>query len=120
MPRGARNAAETLGLDKGTWNAKGWSECEDKHWWDLSSDEKEAARTLGWDESAWDYQYEDRSWAELPNHVQEAAQSIGFTQGGWDYDEWPSVYHKSWDAMSSNEQKALHVIAQMFPHLDDL
>lgn len=110
LPRGARDAAETLGLNEGTWNAKGWSSCDEYDWWDLSASQKEAATTLGWDESAWDYQYEDKSWYQLPNHVQEAAKSIGFTEGKWENDEYPYVYEKYWDSMTTDEQKALHVL----------
>jgi hypothetical protein len=91
LPRGARNAAETLGLDQSTWDAKGWSQTEEKSWSGLTSDERDAATTLGWDKSAWDHKYNDKNWSDLPGNVQSAAQNLGFTQQMWDNDQWPAV-----------------------------
>jgi len=110
LPRGARNAAETLGLDQSSWDAKGWSQTEEKSWSGLTSNERDAATTLGWDESAWDNKYNDKNWSDLPGHVQSAAQNLGFTQQMWDNDKWPAVGDKYWDAMSNDEKKALHTL----------
>ena len=111
LPRGARNAAETLGLDQSTWDAKGWSQTEEKSWSGLTSDERDAATTLGWDKSAWDHKYNDKNWSDLPGNVQSAAQNLGFTQQMWDNDQWPAVGDdKYWDAMSDDEKTGLHTL----------
>lgn len=97
-------------MDQSSWDGKGWTSCEEKWWEDLSSDEREAAMTLGWDESAWDSNYDDKDWGDLPGAVQKAAESLGFNSQSWNYGEWPAVQEKYWEQMSSDEQKALYVL----------
>ena len=110
MPRDARNAAETLGINQYTWDAADWTPDMEKSWWDLSSAEMDAAQTLGWDADAWENQYEERQWDELPSHVKEACKSLGFTSDMWNNDEWPSHLDVEWYQLSSDQQKALHCL----------
>ena len=61
---------------------------KDKDWYEMSDREKEAARTLGWSERAWDRgitrPMDDTSWEDLPSHKRAAAEVLGFRQAVWD------------------------------------
>ena len=110
LPNQAQNAARALGHTKATWDGDEWCETEDYSWYDLSSSQKEAASTLGWDAAAWDNQYEDYDWSQLPSFVQSAAESLGFTQQMWDDGEWPYSTEKSWYQFSQDEKSALYTL----------
>ena len=79
-------------------------------WEDLSTSEKEAATTLGWDQSGWDNHYEDKSWEDLPSKVQSAAGTLGFTADMWNDDDWPESTDKWWTDFSDEQKKALNTL----------
>lgn len=112
MPVGARNAAKVLGFDGESWDEGIHTEIEGYKWGDLEDDQRRAARTLGWTEGAWDNRYEEHGWEDLPGPVKRAAEQLGFDADGemWDGDEWPEVHEKSWDEMTEEERRALHVL----------
>lgn len=110
LPADVKRAVATLGFTQETWDNHGWVESEDKHWHDLTPEERKAAETLGWDETAWDTQYEKKYWEELPPVVKDAAASAGFSQKLWDDDEWPENLHKGWKELTSDDRRAMNVL----------
>ena len=110
LPNQAQNAARELGHTKDTWDGDQWCDIEEYSWYDLSSSQKEAATTLGWDAAAWDNHYEEFGWNQLPSHVQRAAESLGFTQQMWEDDEWPESTDKYWNQFSEDEKNALYTL----------
>ena len=76
----------------------------------MNEEQRNAALTLGWDESAWDSKYDDSDWSELPAHARRAASSLGFYQQTWNDGEWPAVGDKYWEQMTQDEKNALHVL----------
>jgi len=102
LPYKARIAVETLKMDEKSWKV-GWSKIDEYWWEELSSPQRDAAIKLGWDQSAWDNNYDDSDWTDLPSHVITAASSLGFTQDTWDSDKWPAVHDKEWRKMTKEE-----------------
>jgi hypothetical protein len=80
LPAKIKNAVKTLGFTQNAWDNHGWPESEEKWFKDLTPEEHHAAEILGWDETAWDHQYENKDWDDLPEVVKTAAASTGFTK----------------------------------------
>lgn len=110
LPLSARKAAKAIGFEQQTWDDKEWLPIDDKHWWDLTAEEKKECETLGWDETSWESKYEDQWWADLPNHVQKAAEKLGWNQENWDGDWDTPTWHKGWEDFSEEEKRCLHVL----------
>lgn len=110
LPRAAKQAAESLGMNQQIWNQKQWVPVDEKSWSGMTPRQQQAAMTLGWDQAAWDHKYEQTNWVDLPIHVQNACKRLGFTQQMWDNGTWPAVGKKYWDNMTEAEHKALYTL----------
>mmetsp|Transcript_13647 Transcript_13647/g.29657 ORF Transcript_13647/g.29657 Transcript_13647/m.29657 type:complete len:205 (+) Transcript_13647:74-688(+) len=110
LPLKARKALETLGWTQTKWDTEKWCDIEDYWYEDLSTEQKAAAKELGWDASTWDEQCDDKDWKDLTATQQKAAKTAGFTQQMWDDDEWPEVEHKDWEDIGGDTKKALMVL----------
>ena len=113
MPLSARKAAKVIRFDEASWNEASWLEIDDKHWHDLTEEEKKAVETLGWDEMAWDHKYEHTSFDDMPKHAQKAATKLGWDAEKWDGDWDMSVWEKGWGDMTDEEKRCLHVLGYM-------
>jgi hypothetical protein len=110
LPAKIKNAVKTLGFTQETWDNHGWADSEEKWFEDLTPEELQAAETLGWDETAWDHQYENKDWDDLPEVVKKAAAATGFTKELWDDDEWPDALYKDWDELTVGQRRAMNVL----------
>merc|ERR1712238_123655 len=105
----AREAAEGLGYDEETWDAREWFDIDDKHWRDLSKEERAACKALGWDRNAWE-RYENVKWPDLPNYVMRAAKKMGWNRKDWNRGEWNENYEREWEDFEEEERRCLHVL----------
>ena len=68
--------------------AAGANYYEDYDWAELPPNAQEAATTLGWTESLWDYNgtawSDEIFWDDLSSEAQEAASVLGYNQASWD------------------------------------
>mmetsp|Transcript_13422 Transcript_13422/g.29147 ORF Transcript_13422/g.29147 Transcript_13422/m.29147 type:complete len:192 (-) Transcript_13422:162-737(-) len=110
LPLAAKKAAKVIGSDQKKWNDKEWLDVDDKHWHDLTNEEKKACETLGWDAVSWEHKYDDQSWVDMPKHVQKAAEKLGWNQEKWD-DDWDvPAWEKGWSEFTAEEQRCMHVL----------
>lgn len=110
LPLSARKAAKAIGFEEKTWDEAEWIAIDDKHWADLTDEEKTACETLGWDAISWDDKYENQAWEDMPEHVQKAAETLGWDQEKWD-DDWDvETWDKSWADFTEEEKRCLHVL----------
>ena len=110
LPLSARKAAKVIGFEQKTWDEKEWLHIDDKHWHDLTPEEKTAVQTLGWCEQSWDHKYEHTSWDDMPKEVQKAAEKLGWNKEKWD-DDWDvETWDKGWEQFTDEEKRCLHVL----------
>ena len=110
LPLSARKAAKAIGFEEKSWNDAEWLHIDDKHWWDLTPEEKTACETLGWDSVSWETKYEDQAWKDMPKHVQKAAEKLGWTEQTWDEDWDTPTWHKGWSDFTDEEKRCMHVL----------
>ena len=112
LPPIIQEAAGVIGLNQESWNSRAKiANPNEKCWYLLSHDEREAATTLGWDEDAWDHKYENNYWHELPKHVKFAAKCLGFERYTWNHDEWPrEIGPWYWQDLTDGERCLLYVL----------
>ena len=64
-----------------------------RNWVDLTDEQRNAAKVLGYTKKNWDgkgegkTKYENYDWKELPEDAKEAAKKLGYTKKMWDADE---------------------------------
>ena len=65
--------------------------CLHRNWEDLTDEQRNAAKVLGYTKRNWDgkgkTKYENYDWKELPEDAKEAAKKLGYTKKMWDADE---------------------------------
>merc|ERR1712157_59484 len=117
LPSDVKAAARVFGFNQQKWDNEEDTPVFNTDWDDLTNEQKDAALTLGYDESLWcdDFDiYEDdiretyleMNWAELPQDAQSAAQVLGFDQDSWDNDSNIPSFDKDWEELSTAEQQA--------------
>jgi hypothetical protein len=117
LPPKARKACEELG-----YNAEKWDNSEDidatwKSWWDLTEDEKKNLEILGWEETAWEYQYQWTEWKDLPKLQKKAAKVAGYTEDNWQ--EWVEGLDTWWEDLGKDEKEAMCVMGWTQSTWDD-
>ena len=104
-------ATEGLNYTKETWNNLGTNPIEASEFFDLSDEQKKAAKQLGFIGATWDCDmnhYVDYSWEELEEYFLDAYWIVL----GWTKREWgipglaPKSEGKSWSELTSAEQDA--------------
>lgn len=108
LPLSARKAAQDLGYDQTKWDSSEHLPIEHKHWRDLDEKELKAVKTLGWEEEAWERQYEHHKWADLPDLQKKAAVAAGLTEDTWEH-HWPANLEKHWDDLAEEDKNAMAV-----------
>mmetsp|Transcript_9894 Transcript_9894/g.22230 ORF Transcript_9894/g.22230 Transcript_9894/m.22230 type:complete len:398 (+) Transcript_9894:134-1327(+) len=105
-------ASEKLGYLPVTWNNHGLAPIERKGWDNLTSNERDAATTIGFTENTWDCfinHYEQHSWEELAEEgVQEHYRNLGWDEGFWTHETEGVPYTDArwWDQLTSTEKLA--------------
>lgn len=123
----SRNIAETkLGYLGVTWNNHGLAPIEKKGWSALSSNERDAAVTLGFTEGTWDCfinHYEQYSWEDLEARgVQQHYRDLGWSEGHWTHEIEGVPYTEArwWDQLTSVEKQAANNLCYFEPNWDKL
>ena len=117
MPPNVQSAAKVLGFTQQIWDENGKTPHFDKDWDDLTTEQQNAAITLGYKSATWcqDFDefedelredYSELDWEELPANVQQAAGVLGFTQDAWDNDQRTPNYDKDWTELTQQQQQA--------------
>mmetsp|Transcript_16706 Transcript_16706/g.27108 ORF Transcript_16706/g.27108 Transcript_16706/m.27108 type:complete len:220 (-) Transcript_16706:1610-2269(-) len=113
LPSDAKAAAEELGFDENKWNASEEVHVGHKPWNHLTESELKAVQTLGWEETAWEDQYEHEDWDELPELQKRAAEAAGYTASNWDappHEQPDHLQHKRWDDLDEKDRKCMAVL----------
>mmetsp|Transcript_4562 Transcript_4562/g.11755 ORF Transcript_4562/g.11755 Transcript_4562/m.11755 type:complete len:182 (+) Transcript_4562:84-629(+) len=110
LPPKARKAAEKLGYSEESWNDCEAVDVSWESWSDLSDDEKANLEILGWEEIAWESQYQETDWKELPELQKKAAMIAGYDEYTWDEVGSVENLNKDWEDLSEKEQEALCVM----------
>eukprot|EP00578_Thalassiosira_sp_NH16_P020111 CAMPEP_0181083060 /NCGR_PEP_ID=MMETSP1071-20121207/3957_1 /TAXON_ID=35127 /ORGANISM="Thalassiosira sp., Strain NH16" /LENGTH=397 /DNA_ID=CAMNT_0023164695 /DNA_START=61 /DNA_END=1254 /DNA_ORIENTATION=- len=119
-------AQEKLGYLEVTWNNHGLAPIEKKGWPALTSNERDAAVTLGFTQATWDCfinHYEQYSWEELEEKgVQEHYIKLGWTEAHWNHEleSVPYTEGRWWDQLTDNEKQAANKICYFEPNWDKL
>jgi len=109
LPDSVRGAAESLGYDEDTWDAREWFDIDDSHWRDLGLQERKACMKLGWDRNSWE-RYENVKWHDLPEHTKRAAKKMGYNGKDWNAGEWNENWDREWEDFDDEEKRCLHVL----------
>lgn len=74
----------------------------ERSWGELTSEQKAAAKVLGYSRSVWDRDgqvwSDSKQWKDLSSSQQAAAAVIGYTQQEWD--DTRRVYEKQWSQLN--------------------
>lgn len=108
LPKEAREAAASLGYDQEKWDDSHiFPHLVDQGWHDLSETDLNALTTLGWEEHAWEGQYQGWNWEDLPELQLRAAKAAGYTKENWWEDK--ADLDKSWDDLTDDQKLAMAV-----------
>ena len=110
LPPKARKAAEALGYTQESWDNSEAVDVSWKSWCDLSDDEKTSLETLGWEETAWEYQYQETEWKDLPELQKKAAMIAGYDEYIWDEVGYLEKLDEYWEDLSEKQQEAMCVM----------
>ena len=104
-------ATEGLNYTKETWNNLGTNPIEASEFFDLSDEQKKAAKQLGFIGATWDCDmnhYVDYSWEELEEYFLDAYWiALGWTKRKWGIPGFASKSEgKNWSELTSAEQDA--------------
>lgn len=122
LPSELRNAAETLGYDRRTWDESDpYSDddrddyaalpCAGKRWADLTTAEQDAATVLGFSEPFWNAGWGTQvSWDELSSDIRDAAETLGFDRRTWESGGDIPCENKEWTELDDAEQRAATVL----------
>ena len=104
-------ATEGLNYTKETWNNLGTNPIEASEFFDLSDEQKKAAKQLGFIGATWDCDmnhYVDYSWEELEEYFLDAYWiALGWTKREWGIPGFaPKSEGKTWSELTSAEQDA--------------
>mmetsp|Transcript_11286 Transcript_11286/g.22555 ORF Transcript_11286/g.22555 Transcript_11286/m.22555 type:complete len:373 (+) Transcript_11286:228-1346(+) len=107
-----QNIAETkLGYTPVTWNVHGLADIERLGWWQMTPDQEEGAKAIGFNEETWDcfiHHYSSYLWSEIVdyNYV-DHFRNLGWTESSWNgNDELPATEAKWWGQLTDDEKKA--------------
>jgi len=117
LPMKAKKACQALGYTQESWDNSEAVDSTWKSWWDLSDDEKSNLETLGWEETAWEYQYQWTEWKDLPKLQLKAAKVAGYTEDTWQ--DWVEGLDKWWDDLDKKEKEAMSVMGWTKQKWDD-
>jgi len=109
LPQPAREAAEAIGYEEGSWDDGELLDISDKHWRHLDKEERKACTTLGWNRKSWD-RYKLIKWQELPDHAKKAAKKMGWNRKDWNQGNDNENWEKGWGEFDEQEQRCLHVL----------
>lgn len=118
LPPKARKAAQDLGYTKETWDNSETVDVSWKSWWDLTAPEKAALEVLGWEETAWEYQYQWTEWKDLPELQKKAAKIAGYDKDSWE-EGWVEGLDVWWEELGKKEKEAVCVLGWTQQKWDD-
>ncbi|KAL7532622.1 hypothetical protein ACHAXR_009153 [Thalassiosira sp. AJA248-18] len=119
-------AIQELSYMEVTWNNHGLAPIEKQRWSTLSSNEREGAQQLGYDEDQWDCfinHYKQYTWDELGEKgVQKHYEALGWTQGHWGGTTGEVAYAETkwWDQFTDNEKKAANALCYFQQNWDEV
>jgi hypothetical protein len=117
LPIKARKAAEELGYTEEKWNNSEGVDSTWEHWWDLTESQKKNLEILGWEETAWESQYQWTAWNDLPKVQKKAAKVAGYTEETWE--EGLDSMDKWWGDLSKDQREAMCVMGWTEKKWDD-
>ena len=118
-------ATEGLNYTKETWNNLGTNPIEASEFFDLSDEQKKAAKQLGFIGATWDCDmnhYVDYSWEELEEYFLDAYWiALGWTKRKWGIPGFASKSEgKNWSELTSAEQDAAMEVCYFQESLDGI
>jgi hypothetical protein len=110
LPIKVRRAVKDLDYDEAKWDGAERVHVSHQHWHHMTEAGIKSLEVLGWEEQAWEHQYEHHAWKDLPELQKKAATAAGFTEEIWDDDDWPENLEKYWEALSEEDKHAMAVL----------
>lgn len=121
LPPDAQAAATVFGFTQYSWDNELPVMAMDKEWDDLTIQEKQAAKTLGYDEDLWCDDYWDyvadsednwiyEDWEDLPAKVKQAARTFGFDEQKWNNDADVPDFDMDWAELSEGKKQAAQTL----------
>ena len=122
LPPDIQLALMVLGHNQNSWDSEATSSVEELPWGQLTTEQKDAARIIGYNRLSWNAAkqeeqqqqetniIDDTLWVDLPPDIQLALMVLGHNQNSWDNEATSSVEELPWSQLTAQQKNAAMIM----------